>query len=580
MSDMNKVEQDRALLKTVEGKPLLGKLGVFSRLSGPGWLQSAITLGGGSLAGSLYIGVIGGYDMLWLQPLMMILGIIMLSAIAYVTLSTGEKPFHAINKHVNPVLGWGWLFAAMIANLVWAMPQFSLGTAAMQQNLGLNLSNEVCTAILFVIAGVVIWFYDAGGWGIKLFEILLKILVAFIVLAFFAVVIALATRGQLDGGAVLSGFIPDFSLLSQPAAELRPYIEASSNSEYWTAEVVSIQKNTMIAAAATAVGINMTFLLPYSMLRKGWDKTFRGLATFDLSTGLFIPFLLATSCVVIAAASQFHAQAPDIDETTGYVDMEGGAQGNIEKLVASLDQTGLDQAKAEQEAIDQAVAEETIDTGDQRLAAFIDANTNLADKQLSVMVIKRDAGALAGSLEQVFGNTFVAQTIFGLGVVGMAISTIIILMLINGFTFTEAIGVKTSGVGHRIGSYLPAFTGAFGFLFLWGAIPEAKFWLAVPTSRVGMILLPVAYLTFFMMMNNKKLMGENMLQGGKKLVVNIVMVAAILVSGYGCAISLWETNMNFPGTETSVRPYLMGLVGAFIGLAIIVQIVRLGKRPA
>ena len=28
----------------------------------------------------------------------------------------------------------------------------------------------------------------------------------------------------------------------------------------------------MIAAAATAVGINMTFLLPYSMLARGWDN--------------------------------------------------------------------------------------------------------------------------------------------------------------------------------------------------------------------------------------------------------------------------------------------------------------------
>lgn len=580
MSDNNKVEQDRAALASVEGKGFFGKLGVYTKLSGPGWLQSAITLGGGSLAGSLYIGVIGGYDMLWLQPLMMILGIIMLSAIAYVTLSTGEKPFHAINKHVNPVLGWGWLAAAMIANLVWAMPQFSLGTAAMQQNLGLNLSNEACTAILFVIAGVVIWFYDAGGWGIKLFEILLKILVAFIVLAFFGVVIALGMNGELNGGAVLGGFIPDFSLLSQPAEGLREYIAASSNPEYWTKEVVSIQKNTMIAAAATAVGINMTFLLPYSMLRKGWDKTFRGLATFDLSTGLFIPFVLATSCVVIAAASQFHAQAPGIDETTTAAQMEGAARGNLDKLVMSIDQAGFDQATTEQEAIDLAVEEGRIDTGDARLAAFVDANSNLADKQLSVMVIKRDAGALAGSLEQVFGNKFVAQTIFGLGVVGMAISTIIILMLINGFTFTEAIGVKTSGIGHRIGSYLPAFTGAFGFLFLWGAIPEAKFWLAVPTSRVGMILLPVAYVTFFLMMNNKKLMGDNMLQGGKKLAANIVMVAAILVSGYGCAISLWETNMPIPGTDQRVRPYLIGFVVAFAVLAAVVQVMRMGKKNA
>ena len=567
MNDTDKVQQDRAALAAVQGKGFLARLGTYTRLSGPGWLQSAITLGGGSLAGSLYVGVIGGYKMLWLQPLMMILGIVMLSAIAYVTLSTGQKPFQAINKHVNPVLGWGWLFAAMIANLVWAMPQFSLGTAAMQDNLGLALPDWGCTLILFVIASVVIWFYDAGGWGIRLFDLLLKIMVALIVLAFFGVVIALAFKNQLPYGEVFAGFIPDFSLLYQPAEDLRPYIEKSSSPEFWTSEIVSIQKNTMIAAAATAVGINMTFLLPYSMLRKGWDKTFRGLATFDLSTGLFIPFVLATSCVVIAAVSQFHAKAPGINETTTAAQMEGDARKNLDKMVAALDQNKFDALKPDQRDLD----------------AYVDASSNLADKQLAVMVIKRDSGPLAQSLENVTGSKAIAQYVFGLGVLGMAISTIIILMLINGFTFTEALGVKTSGPLHRVGSYLPGLTGAFGFLFLWSAVPDAKFWLAVPTSRIGMILLPVAYITFFLMMNNRRLMGQSMLQGGKKIIANIVMVAAILVSTYGCAISLWETNTPIPGMKEdgplphTVRPYLLGVIGAFIGLAIVVQVLRLGK---
>ena len=605
MNANDKVRQDRDALADAQGKGPLAKLAVFTRLSGPGWLQSAITLGGGSLAGSLYIGVIGGYDMLWLQPLMMILGIVMLSAIAYVTLSTGEKPFHAINKHVNPVLGWGWLVAAMIANLVWAMPQFSLGTAAMQQNLGLDLgaySDEVCAAILFVIAGVVIWFYDAGGWGIKLFEILLKVLVGLIVLAFFGVVIALATKGQLDGGAVLGGFVPDFSLLNRPADSIAPFVAASSDAVYWESTVVSSQRDRMIAAAATAVGINMTFLLPYSMLRKGWDSKFRGLATFDLSTGLFVPFVLATSCVVIAAASQFHAQAPGIDEETVATDLTAAARGNLNSYMATLELGGFDDQKTAAEDHLAAIAEAanelreaegqgaldaaretdpTLGLGTEPMSPynqFVAEHTTTADLQLSVFLIQRDAGALAGSLEEVTGSRTIAQTIFGLGVLGMAVSTIIILMLINGFTFTEALGVKTFGPMHRVGSYLPGVTGALGFLLLWGNA-EAKFWLAVPTSRVGMILLPVAYITFFLMMNNRKLMGENKLRGGKALAANIVMVAAIVAATYGCAISLWETKMNFPGTETSVRPYLIAVVCGFIGLAALVQVIRaiLGK---
>src|SRR5690606_20218186 len=67
----------------------------------------------------------------------------------------------------------------------------------------------------------------------------------------------------------------------------------------------------MIGAAATAVGINMTFLMPYSLLQRGWDKTFRGLARFDLGVGMAIPYVLVTSCVVIAASQAFHGKADD-----------------------------------------------------------------------------------------------------------------------------------------------------------------------------------------------------------------------------------------------------------------------------
>lgn len=559
MNEQTKIDQDRATLAAVQGKGFGAKLKVFTKLSGPGWLQSAITLGGGSLAGALYVGVIGGYGMLWLQPLMMILGVIMLSAIAYVTLSTGEKPFQSINKHINPVLGWGWLIAAMIANLVWAMPQFSLGTAAMQQNLGLPFSDLVCSLILLVIAGVVIWFYDAGGWGIKLFEIILKIMVALIVLAFFGVVAALTFKGALPWGEVLLGFVPDFSLLYHPAEQLRPYIEASSDKTYWTNKIVAIQRDTMIAAAATAVGINMTFLLPYSMLRKGWDKTFRGLATFDLSTGLFIPFLLATSCVVIAAASQFHAQYdPGLvgtgEPTAMTEQLQGGYDKNLKEFLAAAPTMTPDGSRIEESVV-------------------------LADKQLAVMTIKSDSGPLAMSLENVTGSKAVAQYVFGIGVVGMAISTIIILMLINGFTFTEALGAPTSGPLHRVGSYLPALTGFFGFLLIWGPIPEARFWLAIPTSRIGMMLLPVAYITFFLMLNSRKIMGENLPTGGKRIAANLVMIIAIAVSTYGCALTLWTTSGKFPGTGIEAQPVLLALAGGFVLLALVVQVIRATKKP-
>ena len=177
MSETNdSLAKEKETLKSVENAPTSEKLLTYTKLSGPGWLQGAITLGGGSLAGSLYLGVIGGTQLLWLQPIMMILGVLMLSVIGYVTLSTGKKPFQAINEHINPVLGWGWLIAAMLANLVWAMPQFSLGTAALQQNLGVFTGeggDKLCAVLLFIIGTVVVLLYDSKA--VKYFDLILKV---------------------------------------------------------------------------------------------------------------------------------------------------------------------------------------------------------------------------------------------------------------------------------------------------------------------------------------------------------------------------------------------------------------------
>ncbi|REK17918.1 MAG: hypothetical protein DWQ37_05180 [Planctomycetota bacterium] len=541
---------DRKTLQEAHAKGRGATLAAFVKLSGPGWLQSAITLGGGSLAGSLYLGVIGGYQFMWLQPLMMILGIVMLSAISYVTLSTGERPFGAINRHVNPVLGWGWLIAAMMANLVWAMPQFSLGTAAIQQNLLPGVIDGrggewLCAGVLLVVASVIIWFYDSGGKGVRVFEWVVKIMVGIIVLSFFGVVAAMASKDGLDWGAIFAGFVPDFSLLTRPADGLQPFIEASGDSAYWTDAVLSTQRERMIAAAATAVGINMTFLLPYSMLRKGWDKTFRGLAVFDLSTGLFIPFLLATSCVVIAAATQFHAQYDDAEIDTPAAETTGGYRKNLEaRVVAEVGATEFDE----------------MDTAQKNAA--IDALPQ-ADKQLAAMLVTRDAFALAGSLERLFGSGGATQLVFGVGVLGMAISTIITLMLINGFCVTEMLDAPSGGRLHRIGAFLPGVTGALGFLFLWSNA-EAKFWLAVPTSNFGMVLLPIAYVTFFLMMNSRSLMGASMLTGGSRVAMNLAMLLAIVVASVGAGMSIWA----------NIGWYGVALVAVFAVLALFAYLIR------
>ena len=542
-----RVLAERTQLEEAQAAGLGRTLATYTRLSGPGWLQSAITLGGGSLAGSLYLGVIGGYEFLWLQPLMMILGIVMLSAIAYVTLSTGQRPFQAMNEHVSPVLGWGWLLAAMMANLVWAMPQFSLGTAALQQNLFPQyLSGDsakiICVVGLFLLAAVVVWFYDSPGWGVRIFEISLKAMVGLVVLSFFGVVVAMSWKGELDWAAITKGFVPDLSLLWRPVTGLSGFIEESNAPDYWTATILRAQRERMIAAAATAVGINMTFLLPYSMLRKGWDRAFRGLAAFDLSTGLFIPFLLATSCVVIAAASQFHAEINEKIISQPAVEITGSYRDNLERRVKA------DLSVDDSTSLSESGMNERIDA------------LSLADRKLAYTLIKRDAFDLANALENLFGKGGLTQKIFGIGVLGMAISTIVILMVINGFCICEMTHREGDRVVQRLGAILPGIVGGLGFLALWGD-EQAKFWLAVPTSNFGMVLLPIAYIAFFFMMNSPSLLGDAMPRGGVRIIVNVVMLVAIAAASVGAGLSVWA-NVGWIGVILAAGFIVAGVLNA------------------
>ena len=521
--------REDGLLDQAHSAGPLGKALIYTRLSGPGWLQGAITLGGGSLAGALYLGVLMGTEMMWLQPVAMILGVVMLSAISYVTLSTGERPFHTIKTRISPVLAWGWLIATIMANIVWCLPQFALGTAAVQQNLVPSLGapdgyGKVIVALaILCVASVVVWFYNSGSWGIKLFELILKGMVGIVVLSFFGVVLALSLKGAIDWGQIFAGFVPNLSYLFEPVPALAEQIEQTGGAAgWWTDKVAGTQKDVIIAAFATAVGINMTFLLPYSMLRKGWGVRQRGLAIFDLSIGLIVPFVLATGCVVIAASSQFHGNTEDV--------LQKVQQGD----------TSAKEVEAYYDYLDARVKFDKPEITEDELPVAREALPE-ADKQVAAMLVKRNNNALAATLEPLVGDT-VAQTVFGVGVLGMAVSTIIILMLINGFAFCELLDVPAEGKMHRIGSFIPA-VGVLG-PFVWGAAAPA---LAVPTSVIGGAMLPIAYVSFLLLMNSKSVLGDAMPTGRNRIIWNSLMILATAVSGFASAWGLYAKKMfGFP----------------------------------
>ena len=548
---MSSIEQEGKYLQEAEAKGLGSRLWAYSKLSGPGWLQSAITLGGGSLASSLFLGVLAGYSLLWLQPVAILLGIIMLSSVTHVTLSTGQSPFVSINKEINPVLGWGWAIATIMANVVWCLPQFSLGTAAITQNLLPNhdttLGKTIACLLILIIAIAVVWAYDRGSKGVKIFDWILKIMVGLVVVSFFGVVIKLGGSGQLDWPSILRGFVPNLSMLHEPAEVYEVFLsKAGDFRNFWEARIIGMQRDVMISAAATAVGINMTFFMPFVLLRRKWGRSHRGLAKFDLWTALLIPYVIATTCVVIAAGSRFNGKPESAYSNYEEKILHKNLQGQYSNLITERAKEELGFENFNQLAPIQQ---------DQILAELPEA-----DKQLAAMLVKRDSYNLADSLEGLFGNKAFSHYIFGLGVLGMAISTIIILMTINGHAVCEIMGKPHKGPTFIVGALI-AGIGVIG-PFVWS---DTLFWLAVPTSILGFTLIPVAYLSFFLLINNKSILGRERPTGAKRIIGNAFMLLALLVMGSSAFYVAWNKSWGgFPvGQLVLITFGIMLLIGHF-----------------
>lgn len=626
MADSSKVTMDREVLTAAQSRGPISVCGAFIRLSGPGWLQSAITLGGGSLTGALFLGVLGGTSMLWLQLIAIIMGVVMLSAISYVTLSTGKRPFQAINEYVNPVLGCGWLLATCAANMIWCMPQFSLSYGALDKNLGVSetigdtlgqvfnplvsllstyypeieatdeLSAKLgITAVLFLAAFVLVILNERRGLASKIFDLFLKALVAMIVLCFFGVVIYLVQNQGLDWKEILNGFIPNLNQWNEPTGKVAELLQEVPESfqAFWSERIVANQRDVMIGAAATAVGINMTFLLPYSMLARGWDRPFRGLARFDLATGMAIPYILVTSCVVIASAFSFHAKVDDDflsndPETMMSSPVFGGAQSALvarataeagieaasrepaarkSEWIASLSENLQEKDPAELDALfAQALSQGAWDQLSEGEQAAKIAGLPENDKKMAATLVKRNAFQLAQSLAPLLGERN-ANIVFGIGVLGMGFSTIIILMLINGYVFQELAPNGLKKPAHYLGCLVAGLSGA-SWPFIWQG--ESQFWLAILTSTFGMMLLPIAYITFFFLMNNSELLGNDKPRGFSMLVWNLLMILSVAGAIIAAGSAVY-TKMSDP-----VAGPIIVAVGAFFA---VMALVGFAARP-
>lgn len=433
--------KEKAELVELAGKNFLRRWCGYFGKTGPGWMQSALLLGSGSAMASLFAGAFLQYKLLWVQPLAIILGVVMFSAVSYQTLSTGARPFHAMKRFIHPAMAWTWALGAIFATILWHLPQYALAAGMTEDMIkvitGWQPTSAQQTLVLITVGLVVLvlstaitWSYSSGRKGVRIYERTLKGMVWMIIIAFAVVIIRQAFAGFIEWGKLFRGFLP----LDIPMDK----------------RGVSI----VMAMFGAATGINASFLFPYTLLARGWGKEHRGLSRFDLITGMLLPFCLATGLMVIATGCTIY-------------DPEFFASGS----------TMLSPTKA---------------------AAMLEA-----------------AGL----------SMFFSRIVFGLGILGMALSTITMQMLVAGFGVCEILGIEPEGWRYRLACLIPA-PAIVGVIF-WKYMGA---WVAIPSSAICGLLMPIAYVGFFILNNSEKYLGEDKPRGTKAVVWNIAMLVAIIVS--------------------------------------------------
>jgi len=429
--DAGALEAERAYLREVDGRPsLIGRWRGYGKLTGPGWLQSAITLGAGTAGSTILAGAGFGYKLLWVNPLAMLLGVVVFAAIGRQTLLTNARPYEVFWKRLHPALALFWGMTVFISSIVWMFPQYSLGTEVIRDILAVaGLSLPRLPVVLFLLASstAVCWSYGRGSRrALRTFERILKYMLLFMIGAFFLVVVKTGVDFKEMLGGLFGFHVPG------------------------TKEGVAL----VLGQLGAAVGVNMTFLFPYTLLARGWGREHLRLKNFDLGFSMFLPFVLATSFVTIACANTLYARGIQV----------------------------------------------------------------------------RGAVDAAHSLEPLIGLTL-SRIVFSLGILSMCFTTMVLEMLICGLVLSEILGFELHGRAYKASTMLANI----GVLGAFAALP---FWVPVVTSSLNLIMIPAAYLGFFLLHNMKSYLGEDVVRGPKAALWNALLILAILVVAVGASIKI------------------------------------------
>ena len=238
---------------------------------------------------------------------------------------------------------------------------------------------------------------------------------------------------------------------------------------------------------------------------------------------------------MITTAYGFHGQADEqlLDSDPTVVTASpffGTVASGIEKRINSI---GTEDEKLALKSF-KLEPEETRAASKKEYLAKVISRMSEDERKLAVALAKPNSDQLAKSLEPLLGEQY-AKLAFGVGAFAMAFSSIVIMMIMNGFAFGEIFGNYQSLLWRVIGALVAVGVGMC-WVVLWQ--DESKTYLGIVAGTFAILLLPIAYLAFLLMMNNRDLMQNEKPLGIRMLIWNVLMVMSLVLVSVAAYTSL------------------------------------------
>ncbi|MFO8113892.1 MAG: divalent metal cation transporter [Halorubrum sp.] len=233
--------------------------------TGPSWVAGAIAAGPATMAGLIAAGASFDYALLW---------VVVLSAAAgalaqYLAMRLGLLTERGIASVVEDHLGetWAWVLVADVVIAAGVAQLVIMNTVA-----SVSATLTGLDARLWGLVWALVLAVGIAGRGYRFVELLAKVLVTAVVLAF----VASLSVVPVDYGAAASGLVP-----SLPAG------------------------GALLAAGILGGAVHITLITmhSYTMRARGWTARDYGVATVDVGVSMLVAFSVYSVAIFLVAAS-------------------------------------------------------------------------------------------------------------------------------------------------------------------------------------------------------------------------------------------------------------------------------------